>query len=141
MKDQLSTLETALRQHGYSITAARRAVFKSLLDKEPQTMAELSEATGGLVNRASLYRIIALFESIGVVERLNIGWKYKIELSDSFASHHHHITCLLCGRVRSFNESLTLSSELKQIASQNGYTASGHQLELRGICSKCQLLK
>jgi len=28
-----------------------------------------------------------------------IGWKYKLELSNAFQHHHHHLTCLQCGGV------------------------------------------
>lgn len=138
MHEALEKLHTTLHEAGYSLTDARKAVFSALLDREPLTMNELVKAVGVGVNRASIYRIIELFERLGIVERLNIGWKYKLELTDAFSSHHHHMTCLKCGRVKSFEESPTISFELKQLAMEAGFTESGHQLEIRGLCQRCQ---
>lgn len=134
----IGVLSESLKSNGFSLTKARKAVFLALLDKEPQTMAELSNAVAKNVDRASVYRIVSLFERLGIVERLQIGWKYKIELSDTFAAHHHHITCTNCGKTQIFEETSVLEFELKQIAQEAGYTETGHQLEVRGLCENCQ---
>lgn len=139
MNTQLHILKETLKQHGYSMTAARKTVFLAMLDKEPLTMNSLTKLTGSSINRSSLYRTIELFEQLGIVERLQIGWKYKLELSDSFAAHHHHLTCVQCGRVESFEESSTIAFELKQLAMERNFTETGHQLEIRGICHACQV--
>jgi Fur family ferric uptake transcriptional regulator len=138
MNKMLELLAETLRSNAYSLTKARKVVFLALLDKEPQTMADLANSVSTEVDRASVYRIVALFEKLGIVERLQIGWKYKIELSDTFAAHHHHITCVQCGRVQNFEESTILEFELKQLAADAGFIETGHQVELRGICSSCQ---
>lgn len=138
MNDTLQKLTTTLKSNGYSLTAARRIVFTALLDKEPQTIAELTTATAGKINRASLYRVIELFEKLGIVQRLQIGWKYKLELSDDFTAHHHHMTCINCGRVQPFEENATIEFELKQLAKEAGFKETGHQLEIRGLCAVCQ---
>jgi Fe2+ or Zn2+ uptake regulation protein len=138
MDTALTTLTTTLKSNSYSLTKARKTVFLALIDKEPQTMAELVKAVGGKIDRASIYRVIALFEKLGIVERIQIGWKYKLELSDVFRSHHHHITCVKCGRTQMFEESKLIEFELKQLAEEAGFTETGHQLELRGICTNCQ---
>lgn len=139
MHESLEKLHTTLHESGYSLTDARKAVFNALLDREPLTMHELVKSVGTRVNRASIYRVIELYEQLGIVERLNIGWKYKLELSDTFASHHHHMTCLKCGRVQSFEESPSISFELKQLAMESGFKETGHQLEIRGFCRRCQV--
>lgn len=140
MESALATLTSTLKNNNSSLTAPRRTVFLALLDKEPQTMAELVKTVGKKVDRASIYRVVALFEQIGIVERLQIGWKYKLELSDTFRSHHHHITCVNCGKTQMFEESRIIEFELKQLAEEAGFTETGHQLELRGLCKNCQLL-
>ncbi len=138
MEAAIHTLAITLKSNNYSLTMARKLVFKALLDKEPQTMAELVKAVGSKIDRASIYRVVALFEQLGIVDRLQIGWKYKLELSDSFRSHHHHITCTNCGRTQMFEESRVIEFELKQLAEEAGFIETGHQLELRGLCRNCQ---
>jgi Fur family ferric uptake transcriptional regulator len=138
MKDQLETLQSELKKHGYSMTNARTSVFLAMLDKEPLSIQELVRTTSGKINRSSLYRVIELFELLGIVDRLQIGWKYKLELSDAFASHHHHMSCLNCGQVAAFEENRVIEFELKQLALERGFKPTGHQLEIRGICQTCQ---
>lgn len=101
-------------------------------------MGQLAKTLAGTVDRASVYRIIALFEQLGIVERLQMGWKYKLELSDAFSAHHHHLTCTNCGAVSSFEESPVILHELKAIADNAGFSETGHQLEIRGICRLCR---
>jgi Fe2+ or Zn2+ uptake regulation protein len=136
---QPSPLRTILLQHKLSFTAARQQVFNILADNEPLTMTELAEHCVPTIDRASAYRTIALFEQLGVVQRLQIGWKYKLELSDAFQAHHHHLTCLGCGIVTTLPEDTHIENQLTKLASQYGYSALDHQLEIKGYCPSCQV--
>src|ERR1700733_372533 len=98
MIEPLEQLKITLKAHHQSLTKSRLLIFTALEDKEPQTMHEIVAACQGQVDRASVYRTIALFERLGIVLRLQIGWKYKLELSDDFHHHHHHLTCRQCGK-------------------------------------------
>ena len=130
-------LQKILRQNGHSITTARLSVCDLLWDKEPQTMAELARNAIGTLDRASLYRTISLYEQLGIVQRIYIGWKYKIELSDIFTHHHHHISCLQCGKVSSITEEDAIEKLITEIATKHGFIAQQHQLEVRGYCKTC----
>lgn len=125
-----------LKEQGCSMTAARLAVFEALLGQEPLSMHELAKRAGK-VDRASVYRSIDLFERLGIVQRLNTGWKYKIELSDKFSNHHHHLTCTQCGRTVAMNEQ-RLEGFIEQIAREHGFAPTAHQIEVQGLCQECQ---
>lgn len=101
-------------------------------------MHELGVRSQGLLDRASLYRTVSLFERLGIVQRLYIGWKYKVELSDIFSHHHHHISCLGCGKIVAITEEAEIEQLISNIAAQHGFNAQGHQLEVRGYCATCQ---
>jgi len=133
----LSELRQLLKAHGQSLTKPRLSVFNALRGHEPRTMHELVEACHE-IDRASVYRTVALFERLGVVQRLQIGWKYKLELTDAFSHHHHHLTCLKCGRVISFDETDALAEELHRIGRTHNFIIQAHQLELQGLCPACQ---
>jgi len=133
----LTALETALRTQGQSITTVRRTVFLALRGEEPLTMHGLIERCEG-VDRASVYRTVALFERLGIVQRLQTGWKYRLELSDEFHEHHHHATCLLCGQSQVVAEDSVVEQHLRRLAEQLGFQLKKHQLELQGYCTKCQ---
>ena len=127
-----------LKQNKYSLTNARTLVFEALEHEEPLSMAELQAKLGGMIDRASLYRTIALFEKLGIVQRLQIGWKYKVELADNFNFHHHHITCKNCNMTLPVREDLTLEASIKNLAMEYGFSEPTHQLEIHGLCPNCR---
>lgn len=90
------------------------------------------------IDRASVYRAVELFEKLGIVQRLNTGWKYKIELTDKFSAHHHHLTCVQCGRTIALKES-ELEQFIDDIARGHGFVPEAHQIEIQGRCRDCQL--
>lgn len=102
-------------------------------------MRDLTLRLGGQIDRASLYRTIDLFERLGIVQRIYIGWKYKIELSDIFTHHHHHISCLGCGKVVAITEENEIESLIHDLAARHGFSAQTHQLEIRGYCQQCNI--
>jgi Fur family ferric uptake transcriptional regulator len=126
-----------LKQRGYSVTAPRKVVCELLWNREPQSMRELTERARGKLDRASLYRTIALFEKLGIVQRIYIGWKYKVELSDVFTHHHHHINCLGCGKIVAITEEDDIEQLIHDLAARHGFAAQTHQLEIRGYCTAC----
>lgn len=135
MSSAQDSFKKLLKESGFSITAARSAVFEALLGQEPMSMHQLI-ARAASVDRASVYRTIELFEQLGIVQRLAIGWKYKIELTDKFSAHHHHLTCTQCSKVTPLNEN-ELERLIEQMARSYGFLPRSHQIEIQGICSEC----
>ncbi len=132
-----SSLDSHLKSYGFSVTKTRKQIFDSLQGHEPLTMTQIISANS-MVDRASVYRAIELFEKIGIIQRLHIGWKYKIELTDMFNDHHHHISCIKCGRLDVLDESDHLEKLVSQIAIHKKYRPVSHQMEISGICLDCQ---
>ena len=131
--------EQTLKDARLSNTKPRRLVFEALLDShhEPLTMPELQSKICGQVDRSSIYRAVESLESIGIIHRLHIGWKYKLELSDTFHGHHHHITCMLCGRTQALEDN-HIEETLVATASTHGFILTDHQLDMRGLCVECR---
>lgn len=138
MANRYETLGAILRKNGYSLTGPRRTVFDLLSEQEPQSMQVLARRAAGLVDRATVYRAVELFERLGIIHRLNIGWKYKIELSDAFSEHHHHLYCVKCGRTLSLPANPMLETMIESAASKTDFSPRGHSLEIFGLCSGCQ---
>lgn len=136
--DRYKDLSALLRKNGSSLTKPRKIVFDLLLDQEPQTMRVLVQRANGKIDRATVYRIVELFERRGIVHRLNIGWKYKIELSDVFLGHHHHFYCTNCHRTYSLAPSTMLETMIDSVAAKEGFAPRGHQLEITGRCQNCR---
>jgi Fur family ferric uptake transcriptional regulator len=132
------TLKALLKKNGSSLTQSRQIIFDLLLHQKPQTMQRLIKRADGLVDRATTYRTIELFEQIGIVHRLNIGWKYKLELSDAFHAHHHHFYCTKCSKTFSLPENVMLETMIDSLVSRDGFSPRGHTLEVSGLCANCQ---
>ena len=130
-------LRVLLKKDGASLTKPRRIVFDLLLNQEPQSMQVVVKRADGKVDRATIYRTIELFERLGIVHRLNIGWKYKVELSDVFQGHHHHFYCTNCSKTYSLPANSMLETMIDSVAAKNGFAPRGHQLEVYGLCNRC----
>jgi len=133
----LETFKLLLKANSQSVTRARMAIFEALQGQEPLSIHQLVERLGRRVDRASIYRAVDLFERLGIVQRLNTGWKYRLELSDMFAAHHHHLTCSQCGATTAMKEE-ELEVVIDNLARAHGFKPSGHQIEIQGVCTRCQ---
>lgn len=137
MKEE-ALLRKILADNDLRITKTRLVIFNLLQDNEPQSIADLVERSANKVDRVSVYRIVDLYEKLGVIKRINIGWKYKLELSDIFLDHHHHISCIGCGRMVAIREEERLENLIDTLGKTAGFVLTSHQLELQGYCDKCQ---
>lgn len=135
--DTYAQLRQALKKHGQSLTKSRQVVFMTLRGEEPLDMSTLIERCES-VDRASVYRTVTLYEKLGIIQRLQTGWKYKLELTDAFHEHHHHATCLICGSAQVIPEDDIIENHLRRLARTIGFKLERHQLELQGYCQNCQ---
>lgn len=131
-------LKALLKKNEASLTTSRKIVFDLLLYQKPQSMQRLVERARDLVDRATVYRTIELFEQIGVVNRLNIGWKHKFELSDVFHGHHHHFYCTNCGKTYELANNPMLETMIDSVVAKENFAPRGHQLEIYGLCNNCK---
>jgi Fur family ferric uptake transcriptional regulator len=138
MSDVLDIFKETLKKAGYSNTKVRQKVFEALESQEPQTLNEILHKLGSSVDRASVYRTIEVFEKLGIIQRLQIGWKYKLELTDEFNYHHHHISCVNCGIAVPLREDHLLEATLHTLANEYGFSDTRHQLEIQGLCARCR---
>ena len=137
MDEAKKVFESILHRNNAHITHARKQVFAALYGKGPQTMNELAAALQGGVDRVSVYRAIELFGKLGIIHKIQMGWKYKIELSDVFVDHHHHISCLGCGKVFAIHEDARIERLIAEIATAHRITCPSHTLEIQGYCEHC----
>ena len=132
MNDALQTLESILRQHQLHVTKPRRTVFAALYDQPLRYIGELIRATTPSIDRVSVYRTVELFERLGIVRVIPVGWKHKI---------HHPATCRQCGRVIDLPENHTLERLIASIAAEYHIHNPSHILEIQGICTHCAQTK
>jgi Fur family transcriptional regulator, ferric uptake regulator len=127
---------------GHRSGGARRAVIESLADQECcRSAQEIFDQLRGEERRvgiASVYRVLDLLVSLGLVQRLDLGGgvsRYEPALPGG--EHHHHLVCVDCGEVSPF-EDPRLERALEGTATRSDYTVVGHDVVLRGRCPDCR---
>lgn len=135
--DDMINFRQILTSNGHRVTEAREATFKLLIHSEPQSIRDILRRGGDAVDRVSIYRNIELFEKLGIVHRVYAGWKYKLELSDTFIAHHHHLSCLSCGKVIDIEDEKHIDSFIAEVARARDFIPRRHIFEIDGYCSTC----
>lgn len=89
--------------------------------------------TGEQIGLATVYRVLAQFESAGLVIRHSLegGRPAIFELND--AAHHDHMVCVDCGKVFEFVDS-DIEQRQREAASRAGFVMEDHSLYLYGKC-------
>jgi Fur family ferric uptake transcriptional regulator len=137
-----SEVASRLGHVGQRYTAGRRALV-DLLHRagRPLEIPEILDAASGLP-QSSTYRNLAVLERAGaVIRHPGSGGVARYELSEALVGHHHHLVCNNCGRMEDYEASEEIEGGLRAaidaIAAHRGFKATGHSLELRGLCSRC----
>jgi len=94
--------------------------------------------------QSSVYRNLAVLELAGVVNRIVTADEFaRFELAEEMSGHHHHhLICTSCGSVQDItlptSVENTVTRELQRVAIRHGFSPTGHQMDLVGVCAGCQ---
>ncbi len=136
-----ATLE-ALHRKGLRNGGARRAVIELLAAQDccltAQEIFDRLRASGRRVGIASVYRVLELLTSEGLVQRIDLGaGSARYEPIHTGGGHHHHLVCDRCGKVDAF-EDLQLEHAIGRLEQTSGYAVAGHDVVLHGACGACR---
>ena len=131
-------VKNVLKSDFKSLTKSRMLILDQIALLAPISMNKLIENLNGNLDRATVYRNVTIFEDLGIITKIQIGWKYKLELSEKFSSHHHHLVCQSCQKIIDLNELNEVEREINKLSLKNGFIAKSHQLEIFGLCKNCQ---
>lgn len=131
----------ALRDAGYRVGAARRAVVSVLAGRDCcLTVPEIVDAVraqGRRVGIASVYRVVDLLTEKQLVQKIDLGdGRAHYERADLADEHHHHLVCNECGRVEPFADE-SLEAALRRVEQDAGFAVASHDVLLRGACDDC----
>jgi len=127
-----------LRGAGERLTSPRLGIFRILVRQAPVAMAKLiarGQADG--IDPVTTYRTVDLFRKLGLVSEAGLGRNRLLELSDEVERHHHHLSCVVCGKLVDFDNA-AIEAELGRVGEQTGFAIRSHQLEATGVCAACQ---
>lgn len=100
----------------------------------------LEMKTAGLrISRATAYRTLAKLVDAGLLRRLQTGEKTRFE-HDYGYPEHDHLHCTKCEKMIEFHIP-EVDKILNELAREQGFMASRHNLIVHGICSECNQAK
>jgi len=130
--------ETRLREAGYRLTPARRAVFAVLRQANaPLSAAEvwrLGSARHSGLGRATVYRTLLLLVRLGLARALPAPGGVRYRCSEGGT---HRLVCRGCGAELPLS-GCPAGALAQELSEKYGYLVEGHLLEFYGLCPDCQ---
>lgn len=133
------TTEAVLRAHGLRATPQRVRVLEELLrepnDVTAQQLYDRLRRRRRRIGLATVYRTLDALAEAGVIEPLAHFRDvrcYRV----CREGHHHHLVCTECHSIAELRD-CELEQPLAQAAAAHGFRATGHQLEVTGVCASC----
>jgi Fe2+ or Zn2+ uptake regulation protein len=115
-----------------------RVDFLIYLSKEkgPRTLGEIAEGLAGVMDSATVYRIIPVLVKVGIVREMSLGsgrTYYEFAGDD-----HHHIICTSCGDIEDVHTCEADEIASRVLADSSKFKSiDRHSLEFFGVCKKC----
>jgi Fe2+ or Zn2+ uptake regulation protein len=131
-----------LKNFGLKLTPRRQAIIELFLNcKSHMTPEEVLHKLKIKIKRCGvpgIYRNLESLVECGILARIHkFDRKRHYGLCSAMHNeHHHHITCVKCGRVDKIKD-----CALKDIKKINGYKVVSHFFQINGICPECSQRK
>ncbi len=129
-----------IKKAGLKVTVPRINILKILENSSGHFSADdiysQLKSQGAEVSLATVYRVLAQFETAGLIIRHNFGdGSATYELDDG--KQHDHLVCTECGKVDEFVDEIILEQQAS-IALKKGFKIISHSLNIFGLCTNCQ---
>lgn len=124
--------------HDLKKTKSREIIYNKLKElNEPISSDELHKMISGVrnINLATIYRNLNTFVGLGIMD--------KIVRQDGIAyyflnnEHSHYMVCDKCKNQFKL-ENCPIDMNYINLLNKSGFKATGHTLEIHGICRECQ---
>jgi Fur family zinc uptake transcriptional regulator len=130
-----------LEAHGEQWTALRAAVFDTLAEFDRPASAydvtdHLSAAQGRRVAANSVYRILDLFVSANLAQRIESANAYLANPHPGCVHDCIFLVCDQCGRTLHIDDDAT-AERVRGAARRAGFTPVRPVIEVRGRCDQC----
>lgn len=146
MADMQEQFKLMLKQNGLKVTAQRIAILEVLSSRpdEHLTAEEIYDCVKNMypdIGLATVYRTIQVLSELNLIDKLNLddGFvRYEIgkQREEHCGHHHHHLICLDCGRVFTFQDDLLEALE-QRIQETMNFQVQDHEVKLFGRCNIC----
>jgi Fur family ferric uptake transcriptional regulator len=139
--DKLEWAIQQLRLAHVRVTPVRERVLKFLAHRTvPATLNEIS-GSGELVGQfddATVYRTLVLLVELEVARQLQFRDRATCFVLNVPGECFSFLVCRCCGVITPIPNDEPLHTLGKQFGAQHGYAGLTHELEIFGVCPKCQ---
>lgn len=131
---------TQLKDNGYRLTEARKAVVETVADTRhaltPVEVFDRARAASPGLGLVTVYRTLEKLEELGLIQRVHQTHGCQAFIS-SGSGHEHLLLCTKCGTAVRFSGD-KLEPLISAISRQTGYRVEEHWLQLFGVCKNCR---
>ena len=133
--------KAGLKNTGLKATLPRMKILKLFEENSKRHLSadeiyKKLQEMGEEMAMATLYRVLAQFETAGLIIRHHFENDHAIfELNEG--AHHDHLICIQCGRVEEFMDTM-IEERQQTIAQTAGFQITDHHLNIYGVCKECQ---
>jgi Fur family ferric uptake transcriptional regulator len=136
------SLMKELAARGVRMTAQRRLLV-AIIQNSPRhldaaTLLTLAQKRDPRIDRATVYRTIALLKERGLIDELDLmhieGEKHYYEAKTN--RDHGHMACFRCGAIMEYASS-SFERLKQEITQQSGFQIRVVRLEVGGFCKQC----
>lgn len=131
-----------LKAKGLRMTASKKVLIQFFLDNKNRhvpfkELQKLLNEKVPDVDRATIYRNIEKFISLGLIQELNLPTKGKVYQYVYEKKMPHYYICKSCGKTNKGNEKLfeKIEQTLKDL---HGFSKANLSVVFYGLCSKCE---
>lgn len=129
-----------LKQAGLKITQQRLKILRIFEESEQRHLSaddvyRIVQQNEEDVGIATVYRVLAQFESAGILQRLNLGREQAVYELDS-DDHHDHMICIKCHKVEEFVDHVIEARQTKAVEELGGKLVE-HSSVLYIVCKEC----
>src|SRR4051794_4347950 len=123
-----SDVDALLLEHGYRMTAPRRRIVNSVLNRTRPFTAEQLVAEMPQIGRATIYRTLEILASVDVLTRLLQPGGHPSYIVGK-PGHRHHLVCSECGTVVSFTR-CPFDDVIRDLTRDTDFAIHSHHLEV-----------
>lgn len=131
---------SALDAQGERLTIQRRAVIQALAVCGDHLTIQavracLEQEQGISLSETTIYRILVWLKEVGLASQTDMGAQgivYALLLNPP----HHHLICLVCGRVEAIDDSY-LTDLRRRLLDEKGFSARIDHMAIYGHCAQC----
>ena len=134
----ISKLQQKFSGH-YKLTPQREIIFQILANHSGRHLS--ADDIAGMcpgIGLSTIYRTLELFSKLDIVQKLDFSdGCLRYELSGHH-SHHQHLICVGCGKVRELT--VPLPDHFNPALEPDHFTVLDYRLYFYGYCEDCQAL-